>query len=162
MKNLMNDLIGLQGEYIFAKFIIDSNDGGVSLMRPVFLGDKFPTIDFFVELVNYTDKKCFFFATIKTTRSRHSNSSKTIKVNLKKEEIQQLNKIRAPVYLFAIDGLTETGYFICANRLDSSKNLNSIPITHQLNEINIRCLCNEVAAYWNNSSEIENFSSRFN
>ena len=45
------DLIGERGEWITQLALTERVQGSQTLFRPQFLGDKYPTIDLFVELV---------------------------------------------------------------------------------------------------------------
>lgn len=64
----MSNDIGKRGERIFTVLLGRYFDPNGYLFEPVFLGDKYPTVDFYVDLLNYTDKKGFFFVSVKTTK----------------------------------------------------------------------------------------------
>jgi hypothetical protein len=59
----MSNRIGKRGENIFASRNIASKG---FLLDPTFLGDKFQTVDFHVDLLQYSFKG-FFYASVKTT-----------------------------------------------------------------------------------------------
>src|SRR5690349_22477887 len=113
----MGNIIGKRGESIFSTLISRYVDPVGFLLDPTFLGDKFPTVDFYVHLLNYSHKKAFFFASVKTTTLGYNADNTKLKITVEKEELAELIKYQLPVYLFGIDENRETGYFICANKL---------------------------------------------
>ena len=132
------------------------------MLDPTFLGDKFPTVDFYVHLLNYNTKKAFFFASVKTTTLGYTANNTKLRITVNKAELAELIKYSVPIYLFGIDENEENGYFVCANHLDTTKNLNGISTRFPMNSINIDLLWKEVANYWNNNKEIMKFVSHFN
>jgi hypothetical protein len=158
----MANIIGKRGESIFSTIISRYVDPVGFLLDPTFLGEKFPTADFYVHLLNYNTKKAFFFASVKTTTLGYTADNTKLKITIDKAEPTELIKYQIPVYLFGIDENKELGYFVCANHLDINKNLNGIPIMFPVNAINIALLWKEVANYWNNNKEITKFVSHFN
>jgi hypothetical protein len=158
---IMHDFIGKRGEVIFTNIISRNTDPLRFLFDPTFMGEKFSGVDFYVGL-NYTLKKGFFLASIKATTLGYSADGTRIKIVVDKEEIDLLSKFQAPVYLFGIDAIHEKGYFINANKLDKSKNLNGIPVKYPINSEHMELLWMEVKTYWDNNREITKFISHFN
>jgi hypothetical protein len=152
----MSDKIGKRGENIFSAIISRYVSSRGFLFAPSFMGDKFPAVDFYVGLLNYESKSCFFLALIKCTGSGYNADGSKLKINVGIKEIEQLKKFGVPVYLFGINERDETGYFICANNLDNSINLNGIPTKYPVDGITSQQLWQEVAEYWENSSESRN------
>lgn len=126
------------------------------------MGEKFSGIDFYVGLMGYTIKRGFFLASVKTTTLGYTANNTRIKITLDKKEIEILNKFQVPVYLFAIDENQEKGFFISANKLDNSKNLNGIPVKYPVNSEHMQLLWMEVKGYWDRNEEITKFVSSFN
>jgi hypothetical protein len=158
----MGNIIGKRGESIFSTIISRYVDLVGFLLDPTFLGDKFPTVDFYVHLLNYNLRKAFFFASVKTTTLGYNANHSKLKITVEKEELAGLVKYQLPVYLFGIDENKELGYFICANHLDAKRNLKGISTRFPVNAININLLWMEVANYWNINNGITNFVSHFN
>lgn len=158
----MGNVIGKRGESIFSTIISRYVDEKGFLLDPTFLGEKFPTIDFYVHLLTQNDIKAFFFASVKTTTLGYNPNHSKLKIKVDGTEITELTKYKIPTYLFGIDENNETGYFVCANHLDTTKNLNGISTRFPVNSSNINLLWNEVANYWNNTKEITKFVSHFN
>ena len=158
----MGNAIGKRGESIFSTIISRYVDPFDSLLDPTFLGEKFPTVDFYMHLLNYNTKKVFFFASVKTTTLWYTADNTKLKIAVDKAELAELIKYPVPVYLFGIDENKELGYFICANRWDANNNLNGISTRFPVNALNIDLLWKEVANYWNHNKEITKFVSHFN
>ncbi len=158
----MGNEIGKRGESIFSTIISRYIHPDGFLLDPTFLGDKFPTVDFYIHLLAFANIKGFFFASVKTTTTGYNADQSKLKVVVDKTEITELSKYRVPVYLFGIDEKAETGYFICANSLTITENLNGIPTLFQVNAGNLRLLWQEVSDYWNNQKEMTKFVSHFN
>ena len=84
----MSNEIGKRGERIFAFIIGKSFAPYGYLFDTVFLGDKYPTVDFYVDLLNYTAKKGFFFASVKTTTQGYTTEKNHLKIFVNKEIIE--------------------------------------------------------------------------
>ena len=158
----MSNTIGKRGESIFSTIISRYVHPAGFLLDPAFLGDKFPTIYFYVHLLRYNAAKAFFFASVKATTLGYTANGTKLKITIDKAELTELVKYPVPVYLFGIDENKELGYFICANHLDANNNLNGIPTRFPVNANNINLLWKEVANYWDNNKEFTKFVSHFN
>ena len=158
----MSNVIGKRGESIFSTIISRYVNPKGFLLDPTFLGEKFPTIDFYVHLLSKNDIKAFFFASVKTTTLGYNSDNSQLRIAIDAAEVIELTKYKIPTYLFGIDENNEAGYFVCANQLNATKNLNGIPTKFPVNSLNINLLWNEVAIYWNNTKEITKFVSHFN
>jgi hypothetical protein len=157
----MSNKIGKRGENIFATIISRNIATKGFLLDPTFLGDKFPTVDFHVDLLEYPFKG-FFYASVKTTTLGYYPEGDRIRITIDKDEIAELSKFILPVYVFGIDEIREKGYVISANNLDKSMNVNGVITKYPLDSGNIELLWKEVAGYWDNSREITKFVSSFN
>lgn len=78
----MSNDIGKRGERIFTVLSGRFFDPNGYLFDPIFLGDKYPTVDFYVDLLNYTDKKGFFFVSVKTTTQGYTADKTKLKIHL--------------------------------------------------------------------------------
>lgn len=157
----MSNDIGSRGESIFGMLISRYFDPHGSLFKPVFLGEKYPTVDFYVDLLSYPDKKGFFFASIKTTTQGYTADKTKLKIQVSKEELKELSKFPVPVYLFGIDAVEEKGYFICANDIDTSRNLNGLSVKYPIDKMHTIELWEEAKNYWDTNRSIYTFTSKF-
>ena len=157
----MSNRIGKRGENIFATLITRKSTTGNYLFDPTFLGDKFPTVDFYVALLDYP-LKAFFFASVKTTTLGYTAGGEKLRITIDKKDIGELAAFNLPVYIFGIDEGMEQGFFIAASELDTSLNINGIMTKYPVTPANLEQLYKEVADYWNNSHKNTKFVSSFN
>ncbi len=157
----MSNRIGKRGESIFSTIISRYVPAYGYLLDPVFLGDKFQTIDFYVDLLAYPQKRGFFFASVKTTVQGYYEDNARIKISVDAEELRELSRFAVPVYIFGIDEVQETGYFLSANHLRAGANLNGIPTRYPVDINNIKLLWEEVRSFWDSHNQLSAFTSNF-
>ncbi len=104
----MSNEIGSRGEFIFAMLLSRRDAVQKSLFKPIFLGDKQPTVDFYVDLLNYPHKKGFFFASVKATTLGYTADGTKLKILVDKAELSELLKYPTPTYLFGQGFLIKT------------------------------------------------------
>jgi hypothetical protein len=159
----MQNIIGNRGEYIFAELITEKTDDGY-LFNPAFLGEKWPTSDFYVELFK-TDKPMFCFFQIKSTSNGYTKKENKLKANITKDDLIKLSNLPAPSYVIGIDEQEKKGFIISTNGI-AIKAINTLPTKHPINEENIKKLWKEVKGFWENSKNNDykdnDFSSNFN
>ena len=161
MNNTNKNIIGQRGENLFAtiisKFIINEN---AHLFSPEFLGDKYPSVDYIVDLLKYNKSKAFFFVSVRSTRIGYTKKEKKLKVKFPKNNLDNLKKIPIPTYLVGIDEENEKGYIISVQNLKVDK-ISSLSTKYPINQKNIVLLWNEVKNYWKKSNELAKFNSKF-
>ena len=157
----MSNEIGKRGERIFAFIIGKSFAPYGYLFDTVFLGDKYPTVDFYIDLLNYHTKKGFFFASVKTTTQGYTTEKNHLKIFVSKEELQELVKYPVPTYLFGIDAIEEKGYFTCVNHIDTEQNLSSLSLKYPMEPAYLSALWAEVKHFWDNNNSIHSSTSKF-
>jgi hypothetical protein len=143
----MSDAIGQRGEAIFFVLMTKFHPERRRLFRPQFLGDKWPLVDYIVELENAGDIRPFFFVQVKTTREGYTRREKRLKVKVTDERVSGLTAYPAPTYIVGIDEVHETGYIVSANGENLSA-LSSLSIRCPLDEQNREALWMEVKTYW--------------
>jgi hypothetical protein len=158
----MSNDIGKRGERIFTVLVSRYFETKGYLFDPIFLGDKYPTVDFYLDLLNSPDKKCFFFVSVKTTTQGYFSDNSKLKIQVSKEELKELIKYPIPVYLFGIDAIEEKGYFTCVNHIDTNSNLNGLSVEFPININSMNLLWEEVKQFWDNTNSIYSFTSKFN
>jgi hypothetical protein len=118
------------------------------LFRPGFLGDKWPCIDFYVELRTVRNKTPYFFGQAKSTRGRLSKSSPSLRISAKKRDVQRLLRIPGPTYIFGVHEPSRRVFIRSVHRGTSHKAITRIPIAHELTPRNLRALHAEVRRFW--------------
>lgn len=148
----MQDEIGSVGESIFATLISKMDPQTKRpLFRAQFLGDKWATTDFLIELEGISGSTPHFFVQVKTTTKGFTKKKNRLKVSVEQEQIDLLASYPAPTYLVGIDYHEEDGWLLAVTGRTSS-NLSSLPTTFPISEANRRTLHNEVRQYWANQS----------
>lgn len=139
--------IGQRGEALFIALLTKPVNGGKFLFRPQFLGEKWPDVDFIVELLDAGARTPYFFVQVKTTREAYTKKDNNLKVQVKLEKLKKLASYPAPVYVVGIDEVGEKGYII-SGRKRWGKSLVSLPTQFPLNESNRKLLWQEVKDFW--------------
>src|SRR4051812_31745303 len=91
------------------------------LFRVAALGDKFPIVDFIVEVLDRNeDSLGFFFVQAKST-SIAKPKSKRLKLEIDLEKFNKLAATPAPTFLVGVDIMTEKVFLVAAAKPKSSK-----------------------------------------
>ena len=110
----MKNELGQRGENLFSVLITRFYGRDKPIFRPQFLGDKWRTSDFIVELIDDTTSATpYFFVQVKTTRQGYDQQNR-LKVQISTEDMQKLAALPAPTYVVGIDDVNEQGYIISA------------------------------------------------
>lgn len=143
----MKNELGRRGENLFFVMITRFYGRNQPIFRPQFLGDKWPTSDFIVELIGDTITVTpYFFAQVKTTRQGYDTQNR-LKIQISAKDMQKLASLPAPAYVVGIDDINEQGYIISANG-EYLENVTSLSTEHPLNEHTQDVLWKEVKNYW--------------
>lgn len=156
----MSTELGQRGEALLYVLITKSHGLEKALFRPQFLGDKWPTVDFIVELIDDEPVTSYFFIQVKTTRRGYTRNENRLKIRIDKKDMRKLAFYPAPTYIVGIDEINEDGYIVSANG-EWLNNISSFPTTFPLNKANKELLRREVKVYWGKTTEIQKISSRF-
>lgn len=116
------------------------------LFYPNFLGDKYPTADLIVNLLDNNSKTIgFFFAQVKGTATSKAKA-KRLGVTVDLDKYKQLVSIPLPTYVIGVDTEANEVYLIGAMKA-TSKALSSMTKRHDLSDEAVRIkLYNEVLA----------------
>lgn len=118
--------------------------------NPQFLGDKFASLDFLVELIGSQRGTPYFFVQVKATRAGYQmdgTGQRRLKVKVSRRDVQRLKQYPGPTYVIGIDEPTQTGFVVSVDD-DCPNILTGLPTTHELNCANLRRLWQEVDDYW--------------
>jgi hypothetical protein len=142
------DDIGWRGEQIFIRLISELCPGRPTpYFRPCFLGDKFATFDFLVQL--FGSEEHFFFVQVKTTRQgyRGSPGAQHLLVNVAHEDILRMVACPIPSYVVGIDEPQKLGYVLSMNE-PRTAGLGGLPARYPLDCDALERLWHEVQRYW--------------
>ncbi len=144
------DDIGVRGESIFVTRIMKPcGPGAEPLFRPHFLGAKFATLDFLLELVGVKVGSAYCFVQVKaTTLDITRGRQPRLKVRLSEADVQRMIGYPAPTYLVGIHEPTEVAYIASVNEAGCGR-FASLPTDHSLNDPAIlQRLWDEIHQYW--------------
>lgn len=155
----VRDALGQRGENIFFNLISKFHSDQGPIFRPQFLGDKWPTVDFLVELLGAGTTTPYFFVQVKATREGYTSRENRLKVQVTERKVRELASYSAPTYIVGIDEVRERGYFVSANG-ENLASLSSLSTSFPINKNNRKALWREVNNFWNIYANA-NLASRF-
>jgi hypothetical protein len=142
------DELGKRGEAIFYVHMTKFH-GQSPLFRVQFLGDKWPAIDFVVELISSQGRSAYFFAQARATRRGYVNTKRgrRLNVTVKRSDLVKLASYPAPTYVVGIDDVGEKAYVVSTvgTRLRGAA---SLPTTFELTATTRQELWTEVETFW--------------
>jgi hypothetical protein len=144
-----NDQIGRLAELIAATDLSRAVKG--RYRRPLFratpLGDKYPTVDFLVDVLGPREESlAFFFVQVKGTAS--APASGRLPVDVSQDRFNRLVRLPVPTYLIGVDVIAETAYLVAAHRRRRDP-VASITRDYALRTDAVRIqLYEEVLAFW--------------
>ncbi len=149
MRALPN-LIGDRGENVFELAITDYRDFQHPLFKPGFIGEKWPTVDYYVELLGVSDSTPFFFAQDKSTADPIPSRARTLRIHAEKAKCVSLFNVPGPTYIVGVHEPSRRA-FILSLHAKPRQGVYGIPLKSELNPANLRLLHEEVAAFWKSS-----------
>ena len=141
------DVIGSRGEDIVELALTDYNQIQRPLFAPAFLGDKWPALDFYVELNGVRNCRPIFFAQVKSTSAKLGKSSKSLRVSISKSRCEALFRVPGPTYVIGVHEPSRR-VFIASVHSKPSKGVYNIPVSYELTPGNLKKLYQEVRDYW--------------
>ena len=157
----LREVTGFRGEKILELSLTDYQAFPKPLFKPGFLGDKWPAIDYYVELTSVRGKRLYFFAQAKATRTSLVPSQTDLTISTKKKDIERLLQIPGPTYIFGIHEPSKRVFVRSVHAGVPVKAITRIPFIYELTSNNLRILYDEVRGYWANNShkpESSNFA----
>jgi len=148
----LRDVTGFRGERIVELCLTDYRTFPAPIFRPGFLGDKWPTIDFYVELLAVRGKRPYFLAQAKATKTALTPQSRRLKISTKKLDIARLRRIPGPTYILGVHEPSQRVFVRAVHQRTAIKAITSIPLTHELTATNLKALHREVLQYWSTNA----------
>lgn len=148
MNSELLDVTGFRGEKLTELALTDYSEFSKPLFQPGFLGDKWPAIDFYVELTNVRGKRPYFFVQTKATTSQLSSNSTNLRVSTKKYDIERLLKIPGPTYIIGVHEPSKRTFIRSVHTGLPKKAITRIPVTYELSPANLQILHDEVRDFW--------------
>lgn len=151
MATRLTNVIGDRGEKIAELALTDFSHFQRPLFQPGFLGDKWPTIDFYVELIGVRGKRPYFFIQAKATTLEICTKTNTLSISTKKKDIERLLKIPGPTYILGIHEPSKRVFIRSVHTGTPIKAITRISLNHELHSNNLQLLHEEVREHWKNA-----------
>jgi len=146
MISALKDVTGRRGERIADLCLSEYLAFGKPLFHATSLGEKFPSIDFYVELDGVPGRSLYFLAQVKATTS--ALTATCLNISTKKRDIDRLLKIPGPTYLLGVHEPTKKTFVRSVHTGIPVKAITRIPLLYELTNVNLETLHNEVRDYW--------------
>ena len=144
----LQDVTGFRGEKIVELCLTDYSAFARPLFRPGFLGDKWPAIDFYVELNGVRARRPYFFVQSKATTSRLTTLSTSVKISSTRDDIARLLQIPGPTYILGVHEPTRRVFVRSVHTGVKIRAITRIQLAHELTSYNLQRLYDEVRDYW--------------
>ncbi|MEX1230463.1 MAG: DUF4365 domain-containing protein [Planctomycetaceae bacterium] len=150
MDQMTSDQIGTLGELIAAAALSRPVGGQFDrvLFRAIPLGDKYPTADFLVDLLEKDGSTIgFFLAQVKSTNAL-SGKKKSLPIAIQARGFNTLVRLPVPTYVIGVDIATDESYLIAAI-CERRRSLSHIKKSYNLSDDSVRIdLYEEVTSFW--------------
>ncbi|EEF63339.1 hypothetical protein [Pedosphaera parvula] len=142
----LTNIRGERGEKIAYLALTDYAGGNKPLIRPAFLGEKWPTLDYYAELEGDGKQTPVALFQVKTSGKGVNNAKKSLPVQLTKKDVERLALLPIPAYVI---GVCESTWRVFVRAIaKGSKGMATIPAHYELTPTNLRALHAEIAAHW--------------
>lgn len=148
----LQDVIGFRGEKITELALTNFKDFKRPLFQIGFLGDKWPSIDFYVELNRVRGKRPYFFVQTKATAGQITKRSQNLTISTTKKDIKRLLRIPGPTYLMGVHEPSRRSFIRSVHAGLPERAITRIPLSHELTSANLRILHTEVKEFWNSTT----------
>jgi hypothetical protein len=145
-KGELKDVLGERGEKIAYLALTDYAGGKKPLMRPAFLGQKWPTIDYYAELEGDNKQTPVALFQVKTTGKGVDKAKKSLPIQLKKSDARRLARIPLPAYVIGVCETTRRVFVRAIAKGD--KGIAAIPLKYELTPAALKALHKEITAHW--------------
>lgn len=157
----LRDVTGSRGEKIVDLCLTDYSAFAAPLFEPAFLGDKWPALDFYVELRTMGGSGLFFFGQAKSTASVLSKRARVLPISTDRDDINRLRRIPAPTYILGVHEPSKRVFIRAVHSATPNKAITSIPLTNELTSANLQVLHDEVVTHWAAVSKSKPSTSAF-
>lgn len=146
--NFLQDVTGFRGEKIVELCLTSYSDFARPLFRPGFLGDKWPAIDFYVELNGVRGRRPYFLIQIKSTTNALPAQATSIKIWSKRHDVARLLQIPGPTYILGVHEPSERIFIKSVHMGIAVRAITRIQLANELTSNNLRRLHHEVRRFW--------------
>lgn len=144
----MRDVTGFRGEKIVELCLTDYAAFSRPLFRPGFLGDKWPAIDFYVELTGVRGRRPYFLVQSKATSARLPANAASVQISSTRRDVERLLEILGPTYMLGIHEPSRRVFVKSIHMGVAKQAITRIQLANELTSANLRRLYDEVRGYW--------------
>jgi hypothetical protein len=137
--------IGERGQWLFSLLMTQLCGRAEPLFRPRFLGDKYPTFDYIVEVVDRPSY--FFFVQVKGTTRGYNAKTNRLRVKVAQDDIDRMVAYPAPTYVVGID-VNEIGVGFLLSVNESRDHVASLTTRFRIDCSVLEQLRDEVVDFW--------------
>lgn len=141
------DLLGKRGEAIATALLMDLCGNSDSYFDVHPLGEKCPTFDYLVELVNAGDSVPYFLTQVKTTQQGFTKRERRLIIHVDEADVRRMVRCPLPTFLVGVDEPNDRAHVVSVHG-SMSGSIASIPTRYPLTPRNLRRLWEEVTAHW--------------
>lgn len=143
--------IGERGQWLFCHLMTELCGRDDPYFRPRYLGDKYPTFDYIVELVDHP--AYFFFVQVRGTAQGYTKDPVRLKVQVSQEDVDRMVACPAPSYVVGMDVQTiGVGFLLSVNAPRGP--VASLTTAFRIDCDTLRHLRDEVHAYWSSRDTV--------
>jgi hypothetical protein len=140
------DVIGKRGENIVELCLTDYQNFARPLFRLTHLGDKWPAVDYYVELTTVPKQRPFFLLQAKSTAAK--NPDKNLRISSTRKDVEHLLQIPAPTYMLGVHEPSKRVFVRSVHEGMTVKAITTIPVAYELTSNNLKILHDEVSRFW--------------
>jgi hypothetical protein len=144
----LQDVTGFRGEKIVELCLTEYSTFAKPLFRPGFLGDKWPAVDFYVELNGVRGKRPYLLIQCKSTSSDLTPHSTSLRISSTKNDVTRLLQIPGPTYILGVHEPSRRVFAKSVHTGVANRGISRIELAHELTTVNLQRLYNEVRDYW--------------
>ena len=137
--------IGERGQWLFSLLMTDLCGRDDPFFRPRFLGDRYPTFDYIVEVVDRP--AYFFFVQVKGTTLGYTVEERRPRVQVTQDDIDRMVACPAPTYVVGIDA-NEIGIGFLLSVDEARGNVASLTTRFGIDRVVLQQLRGEVVGFW--------------
>lgn len=142
----LTNILGERGEKIAYLALTDYAGGKKPLIRPAFLGEKWPTLDYYAELCGDGKQTPVALFQVKTSGKGVNKAKKSLPIKLTKDDAGRLALLPIPAYVI---GVCESSRRVFVRAVaKGGKGIAAIPTCYELTPTNLKALHAEIAAHW--------------
>jgi len=144
----LQDVTGFRGEKIVELCLTEYSNFRKPLFRPGFLGDKWPAVDFYVELDGVRHRRPYFLIQCKATSTKLVPGAKSLKISATKKDVLRLLQIPGPTYILGVHEPSRRVFVKSVHTGIDVRGITRIQLANELTSENLQRLYNEVRNYW--------------